>query len=478
MKGRLLGLAVLATATMANAAAQLTVNGGNPVTVAEELTAGGYDTSTNPTDSLFNTYTPDQNISDGTIKLTLDGAKFAANANDTILLCNTDTTDTTIYGQGNVSNSRSEVDILIQNGLTKGTVYHFVKATACGANKPDIQYSLNNLIEGQRVTLTTIGIGNAALKADASVVVATIKRQFTAKVDPTTAKIDLKTFKNFVIGSLVTSNTMKAKFRIISDKTINRKVDFTGGTENTCNWKLNNASKLFTADFTLKGKLQEYSTIAILNPRDSTLIQHNISADDRNNGQVTIADFNLNTTGIVCDSSSANPTYIQLKVDGQTQIQPDTKKLTITLKNGSYSRNLITDADAFIVKLDATTLYIPLVGVAPDKGRETYIKLQMSTPVNTLQTVDVTFQILTDDGSIAATYTKTLKAGTALTVTGSELKDAAIKQGKTISGDSFAVKIIVPTAESNIFAYANIVDNGGNSFKRVPVKVEGGNIVE
>ncbi|MGC8869265.1 MAG: hypothetical protein ACP5P7_06375, partial [Sulfurihydrogenibium sp.] len=123
---------------------------------------------------------------------------------------------------------------------------------------------------------------------------------------------------------------------------------------------------------------------------------------------------------------------------------------------------------------NATTLYVPLVGVNPATGRETYIKLQMSN--NIVPSANVKFFILADDGSIVTTYDKTLTAGQLLTVTGSELKAAAIAAGKTISGDSFAVRIVIPNQESEIYAYATMVDPSGA--KRVPVKVVGGRILE
>jgi len=472
MKGRLLGLAVLATATMANAAAQL--DAGNK-TVAEELTAGGYTTV-----GITNTYKVDQNIpaSGSKIKLTVNGAKFTGN---TIYLCN----GTTKVGGGNIpTNLQNDVSLSLDANLTQGTQYYFGVPDPGDTDKclagGYIQYHLNNLTEGQRVVLTVTGIGNAAVNADAVGTVATIKRQFTAKVDPTTAKVDLKTFKNFVTSSLVTSITMKTGFKIISDETIDRRVDLVAGSnDNTCDWKLGDDK--WAVDFKLKGKLQEYSTIEILDPRAATLIQYKISADDRKNSQVTIDNFNLNTNGIACKSPSANPTYIQLKVDGLTQIQEDTKKLTITLKRGLYSRNLTTDVDAFIVNFDGTVLYVPLVGYDPSKGRNTYIKLQMTK--NTVSSADVIFQVLASDGNIVTTKIPgkdQLKAGVPLAIDASEIVNAVKAAGKTLyeDGESFAVKIIVLAPESDIFAYANIVDNNGNSFKRVPVKVLNGKILE
>jgi hypothetical protein len=463
MKGRLLGLAVLATATMATAAQ---LNAGN-ITVAEEATVGGFTTK------VTNAYQVDQPIAAGnTIKLTVSGAKFSVGSGNPIYLCKfvDGTSNDSTVGNGTVSDGADKANITLSAPIGKGQIYYFA-FTSCDADGKTlsdkyIQYNLNNLTDGQTVTLTVSG-----LDGDVSAPVATIKKQFSAQVDPTTARIDLKNLKNFVSSTNVSATTIKAPFRIISNETIANKLTVTGAN-GSCTGTLSTG---WSANFTLKGKLQEYSAIAILATTGSTVLPQNIEDTDRTNGQVTISNFDLNSNGIVCTNASDKPTYIALKVDGQTQIQEDTKKLTITLKNGSYSSNLLTDATAFIVKLDAKTLYVPLVGVNPATGKETYIKLQMTK--NTVESANVTFLILAGDGSIVATYNKTLKAGTALTVTGSELKDAAIKQGKTV-GDSFAVKIIVPAPESDIFAYANIVENGGTVFKRVPVKVEGGTIVE
>jgi hypothetical protein len=476
MKGRLLGLAVLATATMANAAY---LNAGN-TTVAEEVIGalGIYEVK------VTNAYQVDQPIASGNkIKLTVSGAKFAVAAGNSIDIC---TASGATIGSGVVATGGTEVSILLSNPMGAGTIYYFAPASAgCAdvtATNP-VSY-LHYIISGgakagQTVTLTITGLQGAAGIADTQGVVATVKKQFTAQINPTSARIDLVNLKNLVpADSLVTSVAMQAPFRVISDETIADRFSITFNTDNTCDGTIGTNTTLggtatngWTADFTLKGKLQEYSTIAILSAAYNVFgAGQNIAAADRTNGQVTISNFDLGANGIVCKNALDAPTYIKLKVDGQTQIQEDTKTLTLTFNNGPYTSDLLADATAFIVKLNATTLYVPLVGVNPATGRETYIKLQMSN--NIVKSANVKFFILADDGSIVATYDKTLTAGTPLVVTGSELKNAAIAAGKTISGDSFAVRIVIPNQASEIYAYANMVDPSG--VKRVPVKVKYG----
>ncbi|MGC9188865.1 MAG: hypothetical protein ACP5F0_06190, partial [Sulfurihydrogenibium sp.] len=456
------------------------LNAGN-TTVAEEVIGafGGYDVK------VTNAYQVDQPIAAGNkIKLTLSGAKFSVGSGGNIYIC----TSNTQIGVGTVATGGAEASILISAAMGAGTIYYFAdvacSTTSVAISNKYVHYSISTGTKaGQTVTLTIAGLQGAAGIADTQGVVATVKKQFTAQINPTSARIDLTNLKAFFRSDslIINSLTIQAPFRVISDETIADRfvVNFTN--PNTCDGKIKTNTTLggiatngWSATFTLKGKFQEYSLIAIIDTTGFTPIkQRNIEASDRTNGQVTISNFDLGANGIVCKNALDAPTYIQLKVDGQTQIQEDTKKLTITFKNGSYTSDLLTDATAFIVKLNATTLYVPLVGVNPATGRETYIKLQMSN--NIVSSTDVTFFILAGDGSIVATYNKTLTAGQPLTVTGTELKNAAIAAGKTV-GDSFAVRIVIPNQESEIYAYANIVDPSGA--KRVPVKVECGKIVE
>ncbi len=259
----------------------------------------------------------------------------------------------------------------------------------------------------------------------------------------------------------------------MSDQNIQNKLAVsTNGS--ICQGKL---SAAFSAVFTVKGRLNEYSQIIVYQGSSTAAKTYDIAPQDRTNSRATL-NVTLGDTGgygLVCEgASSSSYNTIALKVDGNTQIQPDRKTTAIDLRIGSQTFNLIPDTPSHEIQLNATTLYIPLVGVNSTGTRDTYIKLQASN--ETLSSINVKFLILADDGSITAELNRTLTPGQPLTVSGTQLRQAAISAGKSISGDSFAVKVLVTAPESDIFAYANIVDPTGA--KRVPVKVVDGNIVE
>jgi len=136
-------------------------------------------------------------------------------------------------------------------------------------------------------------------------------------------------------------------------------------------------------------------------------------------------------------------------------------------------KTLLTNADFGQWNYRGTAIYVPLIGVNPSTGRETYIKLQSkyaNPNANKVRAI-----ILASDGSTVAADLGQITAGQPLTITGSDLAARVQAAGKTV-GDSFAAVLIVTTAEENLFGYANIVDSSGA--KRVPLKVKTGNIVE
>jgi hypothetical protein len=136
-------------------------------------------------------------------------------------------------------------------------------------------------------------------------------------------------------------------------------------------------------------------------------------------------------------------------------------------------QTLLTNADLGKWEYKGMTIYVPLIGVNPATGRETYIKLQSkdtSPAGNKVRAI-----ILASDGSLVTADLGQITAGQPLTITGSDLAARVQAAGKTV-GDSFAAVLIVTTAEENLFGYANIVDSSGA--KRVPLKVRTGNIVE
>lgn len=446
------GLAVAANAGMLNA--------GN-TTVSEEYIVA----VNNTTQNLANAYQTTVPVAaTAQLKLTLSAGKFAAGSGATIVLCDA---GGSAVATGTVDAGAQTATLIVSTALAGGNVYTIESGASCGSPPNYIQYDLTGLTNG---TVVTLDIQSPqAPGAGANATVATIKRQFTATVDKTTAKIDLNNLTQFVGGN----TSVLAKFRIVSDGTINNKLTVTSGS--ACQ---GNLSAGFSAVFTVKGKLNEYSTITIYQSTTTSVVTYAITATDRTNNMATFG-INLNTNGLVCENAPASDyNTIALKVDGINQIQPDLKTTSIALKIGTQTTFQLTnpaDQPSHEIQLDATQLYIPLVGVNPTTGRETYIKLQASNFSSSVSSINVKFQILASDGTTVAQLNKTLTPGTPLTVTGTELKNAATAAGKTV-GDSFAVKVLVTAPQENIFAYANIVDPSGA--KRVPVKVMNGAIVE
>jgi hypothetical protein len=136
-------------------------------------------------------------------------------------------------------------------------------------------------------------------------------------------------------------------------------------------------------------------------------------------------------------------------------------------------KTLLTNADFGTWTYKGTSVYVPLIGVNPATGRETYIKLQSkdtSPNANKVKAI-----ILASDGSLVTADLGYITAGQPFVITGSDLAAKVQAAGKTV-GDSFAAILIVTTDEANLFGYANIIDPSGA--KRVPLKTREGKIVE
>ena len=136
-------------------------------------------------------------------------------------------------------------------------------------------------------------------------------------------------------------------------------------------------------------------------------------------------------------------------------------------------KTLLTNADFGAWTYKGTTIYVPIIGVNPATGRETYIKLQSkdtSPYANKVKAI-----ILASDGSLVTADLGQITPGQPFTIKGSDLAAKVQAAGKTV-GDSFAAVLVVTTDEANLFGYANIIDPSGA--KRVPLKVSNGKIVE
>jgi hypothetical protein len=136
-------------------------------------------------------------------------------------------------------------------------------------------------------------------------------------------------------------------------------------------------------------------------------------------------------------------------------------------------RTLLTNAPFGEWTYRGTTIYVPLIGVNPTTGRETYIKLQSKDKGPSANKVRAI--ILASDGSTVTADLGQITAGQPFLIKGSDLAAKVEAAGKTV-GDSFAAILVVTTDEANLFGYANIIDPSG--VKRVPLKVRSGQIIE
>jgi hypothetical protein len=179
--------------------------------------------------------------------------------------------------------------------------------------------------------------------------------------------------------------------------------------------------------------------------------------------------FICNATNNIAGFTSGNRTFtIYVNATGTDVLSERSFKVDALLDfNDStlVDQTLFTNADFGQWTYKGTTIYVPLIGVNPATGRETYIKLQSKDTNPNANKVRAI--ILTSDGSVVTADLGQIKAGQPFVIKGSDLADKVNKAGKTV-GDSFAAVLIVTTDEANLFGYANIIDPSGA--KRVPLK--------
>lgn len=464
----------------ASAFAGAQLNAGN-TTLAAELISPTVDYAVGPT--LVNTaYQVGAPVAATTvIRLSLTNGKFTPGHTIGIFDPNTG-----ILGTGVVppAPNNTRVDITLTQPLGTGTVYQFWNLTL-GPPLTGITIPAGT----PAGSVVTLSVSNETNKPDPNVDVSapaiTVKNQFSATLAPVTSKLDFAdNMETFIVPAPVPTRPPRTKsitesqagLRIISDETINDKLALNGGP-GPCNWTLG-------AGDSIKIKLTgDLTGISALEYEGVSTTTYNITATDRTNGYATL---NLPGDKIdICKSSDTNPfnSAFELTAENKTgtSIVPGVRTAQITLGGGGlipagYSRELVSaGSKSHDIQLDATRFYIPLVGSSGDGSRETYIKLQSKSTVPGGNGVKVT--IITSDGS-TVTYDKgTISAGTPLVITGKELVEAATAQGKSVDGVmGFAVIVTVNAPETDVFAYANIIDPSGA--KRIPVKTVGGTIVE
>jgi hypothetical protein len=314
----------------------------------------------------------------------------------------------------------------------------------------------------------------------------TVKNQFSATLAPVTSKLDFAdNMETFLVPAPVPARAPRTKtllesqagLRIVSDDTILDKIVLVGGP-GVCTW-------ILAGGDAVKSKITGNLTgIAAIEYEGVATTTYAITAVDRTNGYATLGTL----TGAlvdICKSTDLNPFNSSLELTAAnttgTSIPAGIRTAQITLTGGGlvaagYTRDLVAaGATSHDIQLDATQIYIPLVGSDPP-GRETYIKLQSKSAIAGSNGVRVA--ILASDGSVTAIYDAgTITSGVPKTITGAELVAAAAAAGKTVDGVAgFACIVTVNAPNADVFAYANMIDASGA--KRVPCKVVGGGIVE
>jgi hypothetical protein len=182
------------------------------------------------------------------------------------------------------------------------------------------------------------------------------------------------------------------------------------------------------------------------------------------------------TYDISSDPTSGNEFTIYVNVTGTDVLSERSFTVDALLDfvdSKAADQTLLTNVPFGEWKYKGTTIYIPLIGVNPTTGRETYIKLQSKDTSSNANKVKAI--ILASDGSTVTADLGQITAGQPFLIKGSDLAAKVQAAGKTV-GDSFAAILVVTTEEANLFGYANIVDPSGA--KRVPLKVRDGKIVE
>jgi hypothetical protein len=428
--------------------------------VAKELVDGNATFVSINFDNGTNRYTPRDiplgSLDGPTINVSVDNGKIYVGAGG-VAICNS--TNNGTIAQLQTGNSTRE---LVFGGLTttvaNGIGYYIGNQTCNGTANLTFE-----IPKGASSVTLTIRLGSATTQTiydTASATIISAVPQFSAEVSRRfDAMIDYETeFKNFGSNTTITNATI----RLNSEHTnLNVNVGGYSGYGST------NA----TFSVTLKPTdMSGISTVTIIprgvSPVPCTKLTDRFVCNATNN----VNDIETNFVGH-SDSYTINATVNGTEVLSERRFTVDA--LLDFARSEIADKTLLTNADFGQWIYRGTTIYVPLIGVNPSTGRETYIKLQSKdTNPNTNKVRAI---ILASDGSTVAADLGQITTGQPFTITGSDLAARVQAAGKTV-GDSFAAVLIVTTAEENLFGYANIVDSSGA--KRVPLKVRTGNIVE
>jgi hypothetical protein len=433
-------------------AGSLTVS--SPYKVAKELVDAAAVNATGVVNATH-TYTPSQiplgSLTGPTIAVSVDNGKIYVGSQG-VAICDLNNANATIaqYQAGNGTNQLvfSNATATVSNGATYWIGNS--NGTTCNGTA-DLTFEIPKGTSSVTLTIKT-GVGATQQVLDtASATIISVVPQFSASVDQKLSKqIDYTyDFKKFDGGNTTDNGTIK-----LESATLDLKVENITNPDNA----------------TFKVTLKPTDMAGIANATINNGTDNSTCAKDADK-------FTCNA--VISDISNINPNRdftIYVNVTGTNVLSERSFTVDALLDfvdTKAADKTLLTNADFGAWTYKGTTIYVPLVGVNPATGRETYIKLQSKDTNPSANKVKAI--ILASDGSLVTTDLGQITPGQPFTIKGSDLAAKVQAAGKTV-GDSFAAVLVVTTDEANLFGYANIVDPSGA--KRVPLKTREGKIVE
>jgi len=422
-------------------AGSLTVS--SPYKVAKELVDAAAVNATGVVNATH-TYTPSQiplgSLTGPTIAVSVDNGKIYVGSQG-VAICDSSNNTIGVYQAGNGTNQLvfSNATATVSNGAN-----YWIGNSTC--NGPaDLTFEIPKETSSITMTIKT-GVGATQQVLDtASATIIQAVPEFSASVKNKFSKeIDYEyDFKKFVNGDMSDYGNVT-----LSKINVDLKVSDIASSNST-------------------------TVSVILKPTDMSGIA-GVKIDSQ--------DCTKLTDSFVCNATyDANGTYpkdftLNATVNGTITLAERSFKVDTILDFAAANvkdQTLLTNADFGEWTYRGTALYVPLIGVNPATGRETYIKLQSKDTNPSANKVKAI--ILASDGSLVTADLGKITPGQPFTIKGSDLAAKVQAAGKTV-GDSFAAILVVTTDEANLFGYANIVDPSGA--KRVPLKTRDGKIVE
>jgi len=422
-------------------AGNLTVS--SPYKVAKELVDAAAVNATVGFNATTHTYTPSQiplgSLTGPVIAVSVDKGKIYGT---NVAICDLSNKTIAVYQSGDGTNQLvfSSANSTVSNGAT-----YWIGNSTCNGTA-DLTFEIPQGASSVTLTIKT-GVGATQQVLDtASATIISVVPQFSASVGRKfSAKIDYESeFKKFESNATTDEGTIELKSSGL-EVTVGNKVD---KKEATFSVTLKPTDMSGINEVWIDGSNCTKLT-------DSFVCNATISSIDFTGSKTYTINATVTKTDVLAERS--------FKVDAFLDFASDKAKDVLLLSNADFG--------AWTYK--GTALYVPLIGVNPATGRETYIKLQSkdTNPVaNKVKAI-----ILASDGSLVTADLGKITPGQPFTITGSDLAAKVQAAGKTV-GDSFAAILVVTTDEANLFGYANIIDPSGA--KRVPLKTRDGKIVE